>query len=87
MTLGNRNGMLAVLQENVAAVIRQEDKSSMEGIEAKLEEKQKELLKRVNSKKDYNRINEEIYRLQELKQNAVAENAEREGLKKRIIEM
>lgn len=79
--------MLAVLQENVAAVIRQEDKSSMEGIEAKLEEKQKELLKRVNSKKDYNRINEEIYRLQELKQNAVAENAEREGLKKRIIEM
>ena len=79
--------MLAVLQENVAAVIRQEDKSSMEGIEAKLEEKQKELLKRVNSKKDYNRINEETYRLQELKQNAVAENAEREGLKKRIIEM
>ena len=87
MTLGNRNGMLAVLQENVAAVIRQEDKSSVEGIEAKLEEQQKELLKRVNSKKDYNRINEEIYRLQELKQNAVAENAEREGLKKRIIEM
>ena len=87
MTLGNRNGMLAVLQENVAAVIRQEDKSSVEGIEAKLEEQQKELLKRVNSKKDYNHINEEIHRLQELKQNSLAENAEREGLKKRIIEM
>ena len=59
----------------------------MEGIEAKLEELQKELLKRANSQKDYNGIAEEIHRLRELKQNSFVTSAEREGLKKRIAEM
>lgn len=71
MTLGNRDSMMAALQENVEAAIRQEDESSTEGIEAKLEELQKELLKRANSKKDYNDIADEIHRLRELKQNAL----------------
>lgn len=87
MTLGNRDSMIAALQENVEAVIRWEDESSVEGIEAKLEELQKELLKRANSKKGYNDIAEEIYRLRDLKQNALVASAEREGLKKRIAEM
>ena len=85
--LGNRDSMMDALQENVEAVIRQEDESSLEGIEAKLEELQKELLKRANSKKDYNGIAEEIHRLRELKQNSFVISAEREGLKKRIAEM
>ena len=46
-----------------------------------------QLLKRANSKKDYNGIAEEIYRLRDLKQNALVASAEREGLKKRIAEM
>ena len=79
--------MMDALQENVEVVIRQEDESSVEGIETKLEELQKELLKRANSKKDYNDIADEIHRLRELKQNALTESAEREGLKKRIAEM
>lgn len=87
MALRNRDSMMAALQENVEAVIRQADESSVEGIEAKLEELQKELLKRANSKKDYNGIAEEIYRLRDLKQNALVASAEREGLKKRIAEM
>lgn len=52
-----------------------------------MEELQKELLKRANSKKDYNDIADEIQRLRELKQNALTESAEREGLKKQIAEM
>ncbi len=87
MALGNRDSMMAALQENVEAVIRQEDESSVEGIEAKLEELQKELLKRANSKKDYNDIADEIHRLRELKQNALVESAERKGLRKRIAEI
>lgn len=87
MTLGNRDSMIAALQEDVEAVIRQADESSVEGIEAKLEELQKELLKRANSKKDYNDIADEIHRLRELKQNALAESAERKGLQTRIAEM
>ena len=86
-TLGNRENMMATLQENVEAVIRQEDETSSEGIEAKLQELQKELLKLANSKKDYNSVADEIDRLRELKQNALVESAEREGLKQRIREM
>ena len=85
--LGNRDSMMAALQENVETVILQEDESSAENIEAKLEELQKELLRRANSQKDYNSIADEIDRLRGLKQNALVESAEREGLKKRIAEM
>ena len=79
--------MIATLQENVQAVIRQEDETSLEGIEVKLVELQKELLKLANLKKDYNSVVDEIDRLRELKQNALVENAEREGLKQRIKEI
>ena len=86
-TLGNRENMMATLQENIEVVIRQEDETSSEGIEAKLLELQKELLKLANSKKDYNSVADEIDRLRELKQNALVESAEREGQKQRIREM
>ena len=79
--------MMVTLQENVEAVVRQEDETSSEGIETKLMELQKELLKLANSKKDYNSVADEIDRLRELKQNALVESAEREGLKQRIREM
>ncbi len=87
LALGNRDGMIEVLQENIEAVIRQEDETSAEGINAKLEGLQKELLRLANSKKDYNSVAGEIDRLRELKQKALTESAEREGLKQRIAEM
>lgn len=87
LTLGNRENMMVILKENVEAVIRQEDETSSGGIEAKLLDLQKELLKLANSKKDYNSVADEIDRLRELKQNALVESAEWEGLKQRIREM
>lgn len=87
ITLGNRSTMMTVLQKNIETVIPQEDENSAEGITAKLKEKQKELLKLANAKKDYNSVADEIDRLRELKQKALTESAEREGLKKRIAEM
>ena len=68
-------------------MIRQEDETSSEGIEAKLMELQKELLKLANSKQDYSSVAEEIDRLRGLKKNAPMESAEREGLKQQIKEM
>lgn len=44
-------------------------------------------MKRANAKQDYNDLADEIDHLRELKQNAMVENAEREGLKQRIAEM
>ena len=79
--------MITVLQKNIETVILQEDENSAEGITAKLKEKQKELLRLANAKKDYNSVADEIDRLRELKQKALTESAEREGLKKRIVEM
>lgn len=87
LALGNRDSIIATLQKNVETVIRQEDETSSESIDAKLVELQKELLKLANSQKDYNGIADEIYRLRELKQNSLVESAEREGLKQRIKEM
>ena len=78
---------MTVLQKNIETVILQEDENSAEGITAKLKEKQKELLRLANAKKDYNSVADEIDRLRELKQKALTESAEREGLKKRIVEM
>lgn len=87
MALGGKDDMFVALEQNIASVLALEDEGSMESINAKLEELQKELLKRANAKKDYNDLADEIDRLRELKQNAMAENAEREGLKQRIAEM
>lgn len=86
-TIGDRDSVITTLQKNVETVILQEDESSTENIETRLEELQKELLKRANFKVDYNSIADEIDRLRGLKQNALVESAERESLKKRIAEM
>lgn len=87
LALGNRDSTIAILQENIEAVIRQEDETSAESINAKLEEKQKELLRLANAHKDYSSVADEIEQLRKLKQKALTESAEREGLKKRIAEM
>lgn len=52
-----------------------------------MEELQQQLLIQVKSKNDYEDVADEIYRLRELKQNALVENAEREGRRQRIAEM
>lgn len=87
LALGNRAGMMAVLQENIETVVLQGDETSVEGINAKLKELQKELLRLANSKKDYGNVAEEIERLRDLKQKALSESAKREGMKQRIVEM
>ena len=79
--------MLVALEENIATVFALGDDGSIESINAKLEELQKELLTRANAKKDYNDLADEIDRLRELKQDAMIENAVREGLRQRMAEM
>ena len=57
------------------------------GLIPKPERLQQQLLIQAKSKNDYEDVADEIYRLRELKQNALAENAEREGKRQRIAEM
>lgn len=85
--IGDRSEMLDVLEENIRTVIALEDETSTENLDVRLEELQRELLKRANAKQNYDDIADEIDRLREMKQVALTENAEREGLKQRISEM
>ena len=52
-----------------------------------MEELQQQLFIQAKSNNDYEDVADEIYRLRELKQNALVENAEREGKRQRIAEM
>ena len=87
MALGQKDTMYDVLQRNVEAVLMGTDGISLDEIDARLEELQKELLNVANAKENYDSIVDEIYRLREAKQNAQVEGAEREGMKQRISEM
>lgn len=67
MVLGGKEDMIAALEENIAMVLALEDDTSMESIDAKLEELQQELLKRANARQDYEDLADEIDSLRERK--------------------
>lgn len=87
MALAKKDTMNETLQKNVEAVLIGADGVPLSEIDSRLEELQKELLKVANSKGNYDAIADEIYRLREVRQNALVDNAEREGMKQRISEM
>ena len=87
MALGGKDEMLTALEKNIAMVLALEDETSMESIDAKLEELQQELLKRADAGQDYEDLADEIDRMREKKQEVMADNAEREGQKQRIVEI
>lgn len=85
--LGNKESFLQALQDNKATVLNAESDNATDDVDGKLNDLQQELLKQAKSKNDYNEVADEIYRLRELRQNALVENAEREGRRQRITEM
>lgn len=85
--LTKKEPFLSTLQKNIATVLNEENDNTTDDIDRKLEELQQQLLIQAKSKNDYEDVADEIYRLRELKQNALAENAEREGKRQRIAEM
>ncbi|WP_338487912.1 DNA recombinase [Ruoffia tabacinasalis] len=85
--LANKEPFLSTLQKNIATVFNEENDNATDDIDRKLEELQQQLLIQAKSKNDYEDVADEIYRLRELKQNALVENAEREGKRQRIDEM
>ena len=85
--LANKEPFLSTLQKNIATVLNEENDNTTDDIDRKLEELQQQLLIQAKSKNDYEDVADEIYRLRELKQNALVENADREGKRQRIAEM
>ena len=85
--LGSKDTYLTVLKENIEAVINDDKNMDIQEIESRLNELQQELLRSISSKADYQKIADEINRLRELKQNIMAEYADREGKRERVAEM
>lgn len=85
--LANKEPFLSTLQKNIATILNEENDNATDDIDSKLEELQQQLLIQAKSKNDYEDVADEIYRLRELKQNALVENAEQEGKRQRIAEM
>ena len=75
------------MQENIAKAITTADTMSPDGIQARLDELQKELILKANSKQDYDAIADEIFTLREQKAQAEADTRNREETQKRIAEL
>ena len=63
--LGDKSTYQAQLQQNIANVIRSAQQKTADGIDDKLQELQKELLKKANNKEAYDKIADEIFKLRE----------------------
>ena len=85
--LTDSDGFIRQMQENIAKAITTADTMSPDGIQARLDELQKELIKKANSKQDYDAIADEIFTLREQKSQAEADARSREERQKRMKEL
>ena len=85
--IGQKDGFLTILKENIETVISETYNNIVSEIDKKLEELQKDLLRLANSKEDYNDIADEINRLRKERHKALAEDAGKKGSKQRLEEM
>ena len=85
--LTDSDGFIRQMQENIAKAIMAADTMSPDGIQARLDELQKELIRKANSKQDYDAIADEIFTLREQKSQAKADTRSREETRKRIDEL
>lgn len=85
--LGGKDTFLPMLQANIESALVSASMEIAKAIDAQLAERQQELLKLANARMDYESVADEIDRLREEKQNALVEDAEREGNRERIREM
>jgi flagellar motor protein MotB len=79
--------MKKVLMQNIEAALADDNTGELEALNARLSEKQKELVRLAQAKKDYTVLADEIDKLNEKKQQLLVDKAENEGLKKRIREL
>ena len=78
---------LKQLQANIAKAVVSADTLSPDGIQARLEELQKELIKKANNKQDYDAIADEILRLREQKEQSEVDSHHRDEAMNRIKEL
>lgn len=85
--LTERGTFLKQLQANIAKAVVSADTLSPDGIQTRLEELQKELIKKANNKQDYDAIADEIFRLREQREQSEVDSHHREETMNRIKEL
>lgn len=85
--LGDKSTYQAQLQQNIAKVIREAQQTTADGIDERLQELQKELLKKANNKEAYDEIADEIFKLREQRQQNTVDTAARDAQIGRINEL
>lgn len=85
--ISDKDGSIRQMQQNIAKAITTADTMSPDGIQARLDELQKELIKKANSKQDYDAVADEIFRLREQKSQAEADARSCEERQKHIKEL
>ena len=79
MLLGDKSTYQAQLQQNIAKVIRSAQQNTADGIDERLQELQKELLKKANNKEAYDGIADEIFKLREQREKCTVDTAARDA--------
>ncbi len=82
-----RKAFLKQLQENIARAVITTDTLSPDGIQARMEELQKELVKAVGDQKNYDALTDEILRLQQMKKDSEVDDHRRTETMNRIKEL
>ena len=85
--LSSRKVFLKQLQENIARAVVMTDTLSPDGIQARLEELQKELVKAVGNQRNYDALTDEILRLQKMKKDSEVDDHRRTETMNRIKEL
>ena len=85
--LGDKSTYQAQLQQNIAKVIRDAQKTTAEGIDEQLMELQKELLQKANNKEAYDEIADQIFKLREQRQQCTVDTSARDAQIARITEL
>lgn len=86
-TLCDKDSFLSILKSNIENILSHENDTTLADIDKRLEELQIELVKLANSKAEYDKVGDEIYRLRDEKQKVQLENIGQDALKKRIDDM
>ena len=85
--LGDKFTYQAQLQQNITKVIRSAQQNTADGIDERLQELQKELLKKANNKEVYDEIADEIFKLREQREKCTVNTAARDAQIARINEL
>lgn len=85
--LGDKPTYQTQLQQNIAKVIRSAQQNTADGIDERLQELQKELLKKANNKETYDEIADEIFKLREQREKCTVDTAARDAQIARINEL